>query len=74
MTLAQTSKDAMLGEIRPPQTRPFRVEEIAIPPLSDGAVLGRSVMAGVCGTDLHILHGKVQLKVTAILGHETVTR
>ncbi len=72
--LAQTSKVAMLREIRPPQARPFVIEEVPVPPLADGAVLGRMVMAGVCGTDVHILHGKVPLKVPAILGHENVAR
>jgi L,D-peptidoglycan transpeptidase YkuD (ErfK/YbiS/YcfS/YnhG family) len=64
----------MLREIRPPSERPFRIEEVPIPPLVDGAVLGRMVMAGVCGTDVHILHGKVPVKTPAILGHENVAR
>lgn len=65
---------AMVREIRPPQTRPFSIEEVEVPPLVDGAVLGRMVMAGVCGTDVHILHGKVPIKTPAILGHENVAR
>jgi L-iditol 2-dehydrogenase len=64
----------MLREIRPPATRPFQLEEVAIPPLVEGAVLGRMVLAGVCGTDVHILHGKVPIKTPAILGHENVCR
>jgi threonine dehydrogenase-like Zn-dependent dehydrogenase len=64
----------MVREIRPPQTRPFSIEEVEVPPLVDGAVLGRMVMAGVCGTDVHILHGKVSIKTPAILGHENVAR
>lgn len=71
---AQTAKAAMLREIRPPQARPFVVEEVPVPPLADGAVLGRMVMAGVCGTDVHILHGRVPIKMPAILGHENVAR
>lgn len=67
-----TSKVAMVREIRPPQERPFVIEEIAVPPLTDGAVLVRMVCTGVCGTDVHILHGKVPVKVPAILGHENV--
>ena len=72
--MAQTSRVAMLREIRPPAERPFQIEEVTIPPLVDGAVLGRMVMAGVCGTDVHILHGKVPIKTPAILGHENVCR
>jgi threonine dehydrogenase-like Zn-dependent dehydrogenase len=70
----QTARVAMVREIRPPQTRPFVIEEVAIPPLADGAVLGRIVAAGVCGTDVHILHGQVRIKTPAILGHENVCR
>ena len=69
-----TSKVAMIREIRPPKTRPFVIEEVAIPPLTPGAVLAEMVMAGVCGTDVHILHGKVPVKLPAILGHENVAR
>ncbi len=50
------------------------IEEVTVPPLIDGAVLGRMVMAGVCGTDVHILHGKVSVKTPTILGHENVAR
>jgi 2-desacetyl-2-hydroxyethyl bacteriochlorophyllide A dehydrogenase len=71
----QTSQVALLQEIRPPQTRPFTIEQITIPPLVEGAVLGRMVMAGVCGTDVHILHGKVtSVKLPTILGHENAAR
>lgn len=68
------AKAAILREIRAPQTRPFVIEEVPVPPLTDGAVLGRMVMAGVCGTDVHILHGRVPIKMPAILGHENVAR
>jgi threonine dehydrogenase-like Zn-dependent dehydrogenase len=67
-----TSKAALLRRIRPPQTRPFTIEELAIPPLTAGAILGRMRMAGVCGTDVHILHGRVKIGTPAILGHENV--
>ena len=70
----QSSRVAMVREIRPPQARPFTIKEVAIPPLTDGAILGRMVAAGVCGTDVHILHGKVKIKTPAILGHENVCR
>jgi Zn-dependent alcohol dehydrogenase len=53
---------------------PFEVREVEIPPLTPGAVLGRMVMAGVCGTDVHILHGKVPVRTPAVLGHENVAR
>ena len=70
--LPETSKVALLREIRPPETRPFTIEELPIPPLTAGAILGRMRMAGVCGTDVHILHGKVKINTPAILGHENI--
>lgn len=71
----QIAKVAMLREVKPPMARPFSLEEIEIPPLSEGAALGRMVMAGVCGTDVHILHGKVtSIKLPTILGHENAAR
>ena len=69
-----TARVAVLPEIRPPQSRPFVIQEVAIPPLVDGAILGKMVMAGVCGTDVHILHGKVPVRTPAVLGHENVAR
>jgi 2-desacetyl-2-hydroxyethyl bacteriochlorophyllide A dehydrogenase len=65
---------AVLPEIALPSVHPFQIEEIEIPPLTAGAVLGRMVMAGVCGTDVHILHGKVPVRTPAVLGHENVAR
>ena len=70
--LPTTSRAALLREIRPPDARPFAIEELPIPELVDGAILGRMRMAGVCGTDVHILHGKVKINPPAILGHENV--
>ena len=67
-----TSKAAILREIRPPESRPFTIEELPIPPLTAGAILGRLRMAGVCGIDVHILHGRVKIRTPAILGHENV--
>lgn len=63
---------AVLPEIRPPQMRPFVLQTREIPPLVDGALLVRMLMAGVCGTDVHILHGKVPVRTPAVLGHENV--
>lgn len=69
------SKVAILREIQLPETRPFKIEEVAIPPLTAGAILVKMVMAGVCGTDVHILHGKVtSVKLPTILGHENAAR
>ena len=69
-----TARVAVLPVIAPPQSRPFVMQDVTIPPLVDGAVLGKMVMAGVCGTDVHILHGKVPMRTPAVLGHENVAR
>lgn len=68
------AKVAVLPQIKLPSERPFEVRQVEIPPLISGAVLGRMVMAGVCGTDVHILHGKVPVRTPAVLGHENVAR
>lgn len=67
-----TARIAVLPHIRPPQERPFQLQEREIPPLVDGAALVRVEMAGVCGTDVHILHEKVNVRTPAVLGHENV--
>jgi len=72
--LAKRALAAVLQEIRPPEERPLRLEEMEIPPLEEGAILARVVMAGVCGTDVHILHGHVPIRLPTILGHENVAR
>lgn len=72
--MTNRARVAILPDIRPPESRPFVIEEREIPALEPGAILGRMVMAGVCGTDVHILHGKVAIKTPAILGHENVCR
>ncbi|WP_164471161.1 zinc-binding dehydrogenase [Halorubrum sp. CSM-61] len=47
--------------------------EFDVPAVGSNDVLLRTKMAGVCGTDVHILHDKVPGVVTpSILGHENV--
>ena len=47
-------------------------------PLSEsiepGAVLVRTEMAGICGTDVHLWKGQLPIALPVILGHETVGR
>ena len=53
-----------------------RVEEIAEPPLSDGAVLVKTLALGVCGTDREILAGQYGWAPPGqhrlVLGHESL--
>jgi threonine dehydrogenase-like Zn-dependent dehydrogenase len=53
-----------------------RIEEVAEPPLSDGAVLVRTLALGVCGTDREILAGQYGWAPPGherlVLGHESL--
>src|SRR5580658_1415311 len=55
-----------------------RIEEIADPPRSDGAVLVRTLALGVCGTDREIVRGSYGWAPTGekrlVLGHESLGR
>lgn len=42
--------------------------------LEPGAVLIRTEMAGICGTDVHLWKGELPIALPVILGHETVGR
>jgi 2-desacetyl-2-hydroxyethyl bacteriochlorophyllide A dehydrogenase len=50
-----------------------RLEEVAEPQLSDAQdALVRVESSGVCGSDLHIYHGRVRIEPGFVLGHELV--
>jgi threonine dehydrogenase-like Zn-dependent dehydrogenase len=52
---------------------PFRIQELALPPLEPGAILIRVTMANVCGSDLHFWRGDAPLALPPdgwIFGHE----
>ena len=51
----------------------IRVEEVPEPELIDaGDVIVRIEATGVCGSDLHIYHGRVQIEPGFTIGHEYV--
>jgi len=54
--------------------KPFELTEYPIPEVEPRGVLVRVENASVCGTDLHIWHGKRQAPLPIILGHEAVGR
>jgi len=41
-------------------------------PEDDGDAIVRVGLAGICGTDLHVLHGAIPMEPGSILGHEAV--
>lgn len=54
---------------------PLEAREYPLPAkLEDGAVLVRTEMAGICGTDVHLWKGELPISLPVILGHETVGR
>lgn len=48
----------------------FSVEERPIPEIGESDVLIRVAAAGICGTDMHILHGEYMAEYPLIPGHE----
>ena len=54
---------------------PLKTHTYPLPELLEpGAVLVRTEMAGICGTDVHLWKGELPIKLPVILGHETVGR
>jgi len=55
-----------------------RIEEVASPPESDGAILARTLALGICGTDHEIAAGRYGWALAGrprlILGHESLGR
>ena len=47
-------------------------ENIKIPDLNEGEILGKILAATICGSDLHTLCGKRQEAFPSVLGHEGV--
>jgi L-iditol 2-dehydrogenase len=56
--------------------KPYEIREFSIPEVEPNAVLVKVEMAGVCGTDVHQVKGKlgVRPKLPCIPGHEVVGR
>lgn len=68
-----TGKAAILSQVGSPMT----ITEFPLPKVEPGAILVRVSMANICGSDIHVWHGKLHLLTGAgpwILGHEMVGR
>jgi len=50
----------------------LEIWDVRFPDLAPGGVLAKVLLAGVCGTDLHLVDGSYDLGVPIILGHEGV--
>ena len=67
----QVAKAAVLEEFN----ARLSVREFPLPEtMEPGAALVRTVMAGICGTDVHLWRGEMRITLPVILGHETVGR
>ena len=54
---------------------PLALRSFSVPAKPEpGAILVRTEMAGICGTDVHLWKGELPIKLPVILGHETVGR
>src|ERR1041385_4381471 len=54
---------------------PLELRELPLPgELEPGAVMVRTEMAGICGTDVHLWKGQLPIVLPIIMGHETVGR
>ncbi len=52
---------------------PLELKEFPKPEPKEGAILAKIISAGICGTDVHVVSGKVPwVPVPIILGHESV--
>ena len=62
--------------VAPGTANSAQVEDVADPPLSDGAVLVRTVAVGVCGTDCEIVSGRYGWAPSGqrrlVIGHESL--
>ncbi len=64
--------------VEPGTTHSLRLEEVALPPRSDGAVLAHALALGICGTDREIIAGDYgwapEGRERLIIGHESLGR
>jgi len=51
---------------------PLQMRELPLPNIEPGAALVRTLMAGICGTDVHLWKGELPIALPVIMGHETV--
>ncbi|MDD4773523.1 MAG: alcohol dehydrogenase catalytic domain-containing protein, partial [Eubacteriales bacterium] len=51
---------------------PFKIKEYSVTPPAAGYALLRLLATGICGTDVHIHHGRLGQNTPLILGHEFI--
>ncbi|HMA23200.1 MAG TPA: zinc-binding dehydrogenase, partial [Gemmatimonadaceae bacterium] len=58
--------------VMPGANEPLRLDDFASPTLEPGAALLRTLYSEVCGTDVHLHHGKLDVPFPIIPGHVSV--
>ncbi|HTE44821.1 MAG TPA: zinc-binding dehydrogenase [Gemmatimonadaceae bacterium] len=58
--------------VMPGANQPLRLEEFPTPALEPGAALLKTLYSEVCGTDVHLHHGKLDVPFPIIPGHVSV--
>src|SRR4051794_16970218 len=53
---------------------PLEIRSYPLPRVGPGEILVRIEMAGICGTDVHLCDGELDIPLPVVLGHETVGR
>jgi len=48
------------------------IETLEVPTPQPGAIVVRVIYGGICGTDVHLCHGKFPMTLPVLLGHEAV--
>ncbi len=67
--------DTCLAAVIPAPHEPVRIDQIAIPSLTPGAALLETIYSEVCGTDVHLHHGRLSgVPYPLIPGHVSVGR
>src|SRR5215831_4934811 len=61
-----------LAVVMPGPNQPLRIDQIPTPFLEPGAALLRTLYSEVCGTDVHLHHGKLDVPFPIIPGHVSV--
>jgi threonine dehydrogenase-like Zn-dependent dehydrogenase len=61
-----------LAAVMPGPSQPIRLDEFPAPSLEKGAALLRTLYSEVCGTDVHLHHGRLDVPFPIIPGHVSV--
>jgi threonine dehydrogenase-like Zn-dependent dehydrogenase len=62
------SKAAVLSEFE----RPLELRDLTVDEVGDRDVVVRVEQGGICGTDVHLQHGHLQVPLPLVLGHEGI--